>query len=1148
MLLTKVLYSVFLVCFFSGLSFSQTVSPTKKRALLIVSDTTQLDSVSINPNTFKLYFNRELVNDSLYELDFVHATLIWKGNTPVNLQVAYATFNYDLSFKTQHKDTSLIQPFYRYENPFRVGGDRKEEVDLLGISTLDESGSISRAISVGNSQDLSVNSNFNLQLSGKIANDINILASITDNNIPIQPDGNTQQLQDFDRVFIQLFNNDWKLTAGDFITESTDSYFMRYQKKAKGLSAQNLFQLKDSSTLFTNASAAISRGKFATNTFNGIEGNQGPYKLTGAENEQLIIVLSATEQVFIDGKLLERGADKDYTVDYNTAEIIFTPQQLITKNKRVVVQFQYSDKNYVRSLVESEITLSKKKWNSTIRFYSEQDHKNQPLQQSLENKEKQLLFDVGDDINNAFIAREDTASADENAVLYTKIDTLGYSAYIYANENDSDLFRVRFSKIGLGNGNYVQDGFSVFGKVYKWVKPDTVLGNIIKRGDYEPVILLISPKKKQLLTFENSFDFGENIKLTTDLALSNTDINTFSPTGNNNNIGLGGRTQLLTKKPLSKSKTPMVLTTTTNVEFINKDFNFIERYRTVEFARDWNILNQTFNASQVVGSFGAGLRKKDFLKLDYDFGLLDVANFYRGYKNKIGGELTTHDFKVNYYGNLLLSESNTNTNFYRHKSLFEKSFKYFKLGYKDEFENNKFVITDSLLGNSYQFYEPKLYVANNYTLKNQYMLYVGLREEKNVKENSLKKSAYSNDVGFNYNIASKNKKTRLKGNIAYRKLFIIDSTLGKAPENTFLNQTDFSTSFLKRLVTLNTFYEIGSGLEQKREFVYIEVNAGQGTYTWIDYNNNEIKELNEFEVSVFSDQANYIRVFTQSNLYISTYTNKFSQSVNLDPSLILRDTESPFLKIVSKISSLTAYKIERKTNLESFESSLNPFIDNIEDSSLVSVNKNLRSTIFFNRTGYKYGFSYGFKDTRQKTLLSNGFDSYQNILHEITSRYKIKNILIKWDNSLGEKSLISDFLASRNYKINYLKSIFSLLYQKEYNQSFRLSYQYQEKKNSLALDYTFINTFVAEVMYNIINDVSLTTRFNYVNIIYKGAENSSLEYEMLEGLKKGNNYTWEVLLNKRIAKNLSLTLNYNGRNSQGNKTIHTGTMELRAFF
>ncbi|MBK7971372.1 MAG: hypothetical protein IPK08_21905 [Bacteroidetes bacterium] len=61
-----------------------------------------------------------------------------------------------------------------------------------------------------------------------------ILAAITDNNIPVQPEGNTQQIQDFDKVFIQLSKNQSKLIAGDFELKRPDSYFMNFYKKGQG--------------------------------------------------------------------------------------------------------------------------------------------------------------------------------------------------------------------------------------------------------------------------------------------------------------------------------------------------------------------------------------------------------------------------------------------------------------------------------------------------------------------------------------------------------------------------------------------------------------------------------------------------------------------------------------------------------------------------------------------------------------------------------------------------------------------------------------------------------------------------------------------------------------------------------------------------
>lgn len=1150
MLFKKFIISIFLLGTTS--LFGQSNNKVKLVRLTLNDSVTKIDSLSIISSTFKIFDSEgKPIPDSLYRLHPFKSELHYFGSLPVNLQLSYSTFSLDLTLKSQHKDTAIIAPRYVYSNPFRITDKAQTDNDVFDFGGLSKSGSLSRAITVGNNQNLAVNSNFNLQLSGKLTEGIYVIGSITDNNIPIQPDGNTQQLQDFDQVFIQLYNDrDWKLIAGDFMTQNQSSYFMRYQKKAKGVSFEKQFYLADSNTLTTKTDLAISRGKFATNRVQGIEGNQGPYKLVGAENEQTIVVLSGTEQVFIDGKLLTRGANNDYTIDYNAAEITFTAKQLITKNKRIVVQFQYSDKNYVRSLAQTNLQFKSKKWESGIHFYSEQDHKNQPLQQTLNDPEKQILFNAGDNLTNAFIYREDTlVSANENSVIYQKIDSLGYSIFIYNPNGDSNLYSPRFSLVGEGNGNYIQNGFSPFGRVYKWVKPDTVSGEIIRNGNYEPVILLLSPKRKQLLTLENTYHFSTNTRIRSDIAISNTDVNTFSPIGNQDNIGLGGQLGFETEKKLNNQKNAAELINKTNIEFINQDFEFIERYRAVEFSRNWNILNQTFDASQLIASSLIGIRKKSIGGIAYNFNLLDIDKNYQGIKNGIDANLDLNKINGSYNGSLLQTNSSQTTSFYRHKSVIDYQFtNSLIIGYEDETENNLFKINDSLLGNSYQFYDGSIYLKSVDTSLNQFKLYGRFREEKNKGLNQLKKSAYSNDFGVNYTLQTKDKQTRFFGNSAYRKLTILDTNLGKAPENTLVNQANFSTSFFKRLIQWNTYYEVGSGLEQKREFVYIQVNSGQGTYAWIDYNNNGVEELNEFEIALYQDQANYIRVFTQSNQYITAFDNKFSQSININPYRLIGKTNNSFLKFLAKLSSLNSYKTERKTTQENFSDNLNPFLDNITDSSLLSLNKQFRTSVFFNRTGYKYGIGYNYQDTRGKVLLSNGFDSKTNVFHEINMRYKVQKWLYNWDNKMGNKSLGSNYISSRNYNIDYLQSQFKITLQKDPNKFGHVFYSYEEKKNTLEGEYAVINKIGGEVNYNIVSNINLVSRVNYLNILFNSNENTSIAYEMLEGLRQGNNFTWEVLLNKRIAKNLSLTLNYQGRKPEGLKTIHSGTVEMRAFF
>ena len=70
------------------------------------------------------------------------------------------------------------------------------------------------------------------------------------------------------------------------------------------------------------ASGAVARGKFNRYNLVGLEGNQGPYKILGPNNEPAIVMIAGSENVYVNGVKIKRGENKDYTIDYNISEIV----------------------------------------------------------------------------------------------------------------------------------------------------------------------------------------------------------------------------------------------------------------------------------------------------------------------------------------------------------------------------------------------------------------------------------------------------------------------------------------------------------------------------------------------------------------------------------------------------------------------------------------------------------------------------------------------------------------------------------------------------------------------------------------------------------------------------------------------------------
>jgi len=548
-----------------------------------------VDSLSIVPRTFFI----KGLDTSYYSLDEVNAFLIWKKPVAVDsVEIIYRVFPYRLNAVAKRFTyDSVINNFIAQPSVFNRNNRQQSASSLFDFGKMNYNGSFGRALSFGNNQDVVVNSQFNLQLNGLLGDSIQVAAAITDNNIPIQPDGTTQQLNEFDRVWLQFKKNGWEVNLGDIDIRQNQSYFLNFYKRLQGISYSNESNISKNITNKLLVSGAIAKGKFTRNIFEGQEGNQGPYRLQGANNEFFFIVLAGTERVFINGELMQRGEDQDYVINYNTAEIAFTPRRMITKDSRIQVEFEYADRNYLNSLLyaSNEVSINKK-LRINVAAYSNTDAKNSPINQTLDVKQRQFLNNIGDSIQNAFYPTASLDTFSVSKILYAKRDTFynGHSdsIFVYSTAKDSAKYSLGFIEVGQGRGNYVADFNGANGKVYRWVEPL----NGILQGNFEPATYLITPKKQQLFSIGAVYDINEKTKLSTEVAVSNYDVNAFSTRNKADNKGFAGRMSIERILPLRNRKgKALQLYSNAGYEFVEKTFRSLERLRTVEFYRDWGL-------------------------------------------------------------------------------------------------------------------------------------------------------------------------------------------------------------------------------------------------------------------------------------------------------------------------------------------------------------------------------------------------------------------------------------------------------------------------------------------------------------------------------------------------------------------------------
>lgn len=1121
----------------SGLWAQESETPYKKKKITVSTDTISLEKVSINKEFFKvLDGNGNPIDTTFYNVNFQKGTLVFKNNFQSNdtLTVRYLTFPDYLTKTYSVYEESKVVPNSRGNGQlYSLSKDRIN--NFKPFDELTTSGSITRGVTVGNNQNAVVNSNLDLQITGKLSNKVSLRASIQDSNIPLQEGGYSQKLDEFDQIFIELYSDKWNIRAGDLFLENRQSRFLNFNKKVQGLSTQfRLGEEGNRTTIF--ASAALVRGQYAKSTFVGQEGNQGPYKLRGNNGELYVLVISGSERVFVNGVLLQRGENNQYTIDYNAGEVTFTSLFPITSEMRINIEYQYSDRSFTRFVTYGGVSHEREKWSIGGFIYSENDVKNQPLQQDLSEEQVEILKNAGDNINlmNAPSAFVDTYS--ENKILYRKTLIAGVEVFEFSNNPEEVLYNVRFSLVGNNQGNYILANNQTVGRIYEYVEPI----NGIPQGNYEPIIRLIAPTKIQIATVMGKYNPSEKTNIDFEVGMSNNDLNLYSNLDNDDNQGIAGRLNA-NQRLFTKNWT---LDAFANIQFVDRDFRTIERLFTIEFDRDWNLTSPTGNQSLIISGLRWNHPEKGFA--NYQIEKLDFSDNFSGTRHVLNGRFRHKNWTIANNSSVMKSEGAlANSTFARSETQAKYDWKKNWVGGSLRLEDNseKIVATNTFSPLSQRFLEYGGFVGRGDSTK-VYMEVGYLHRVNDSLQNSFVQRVNRSHSYYFKSRLLQTEKSDLSVFINYRNLEFEDDS--RADEPSLNSRILYNDRFFKQLLLLTAAYETASGTLPQQEFTYLEVEPGQGVFMWNDYNGNGIQELQEFEIAPFPDQAKYVRVFLPNQVFIKTHQNKFSLSLTLNPSIW--QNETGFKKFLSYFYNQTSYLIDRKIERNSDNFNLNPFES--DESELLGLNSSFMNSFFYNRGKQNHSVTYSILNSRTKNLLSIGSQENKNFAHQVQYAHLLKK---SWLFALSGKTFttesISDNFPTRNFDVLGFQIAPKVSYLFSKNTSLDVFYEIQNKENQLGNSETLNQSRLGtSFTYAGEKKFTMNGEFSLYNNDFTGDELSAVGFQMLEGLQPGRNQTWRLLIQKNLTQYLDVNVNYQGRKSETSDTIHTGSIQLRAYF
>ncbi len=281
-----------------------------------------------------------------YHIDFLTGTITFEDAVVTQKDVTWTLTYHTLPFRfqkvyrrelygTQEPDAALDStPIAEISRP-DLQSPQPGTATLQPESQLEYSGSQTFGISVGSGRTFSPNHELRINVKGNVSDNIKVLATLSDQDLPIQPEGMTEDIQDIDEKQVLIMHPNVTGTLGDLQGTLGPSEFIFFPRALEGVKVAGDF----SWGRFHLIPSAIPKGLSTSKVIQGQEG-RSEYRLD--VNGQFVIVKAGSEIVWLNGEKMRRGENNDYVVrEYGDPIVEFNSKHLITSNDVIRVDFEY---------------------------------------------------------------------------------------------------------------------------------------------------------------------------------------------------------------------------------------------------------------------------------------------------------------------------------------------------------------------------------------------------------------------------------------------------------------------------------------------------------------------------------------------------------------------------------------------------------------------------------------------------------------------------------------------------------------------------------------------------------------------------------------------------------------------------------------